>query len=167
MDKTEGNLQSAFSEESQAFIRYTLFATKADMEGFPEIARLFRAAAEAEMVHARNHFSVMSGIGTTKENLLAAATTEHYELTRIYPKFIDEALTERQERAKISFDYSLKTEKVHNEFFEKALEAFKAGQKVAGENYFVCHICGNVVATEVPPKCPICNSASSEYKPSG
>ncbi len=166
MDKTEANLQSAFSIESQAYLRYTFFAAKADLDGFPDIARLFRAAAEAEMIHARNHFNVMGGIGSTKENVLAAATSEHYELTRVYPGFIDSALTERREPAKISFNYALKTEQTHNEHFEKVFEALKAGQKTVPENYFVCHICGNLV-TQVPPKCPVCNSPSGEYKPAG
>ena len=164
MYKTEGNLQTAFAGESQAYMRYTFFAGKAEMEGLPELASLFRAAAEAEMVHARNHFQVMGGIGKTKDNLLAAATTEHLELTRVYPGFIDQAATDRNEQAKASFNYALNAEKIHNDHFEKAFQAVKAGQKTAQETYFVCHVCGNLATKEVPQKCPLCGSASSNFK---
>jgi rubrerythrin len=164
MYKTEGNLQAAFAGECQAYIRYTLFAVKADAEGFPQYAALFRAAAEAELVHARNHFQVMGGIGATKENLLAAATSEHYDMTRVYPGFVEQAVVERNERAKISFDYADKAEKTHNEQFEKGLQTIKAGQKLATETYFVCHTCGNLVVREAPAKCQICGSAQVEFK---
>jgi rubrerythrin len=164
MYKTEGNLQAAFAGECQAYIRYTLFAIKADAEGFPEYAALFRAAAEAELVHARNHFEVMGGIGSTKENLLAAATSEHYEMTRVYPGFAEQAVIERNEKAKISFDYADKAEKTHNDQFEKALQSIKAGTKATREIYFVCHTCGSLAVRELPAKCPGCGSASSGYK---
>jgi rubrerythrin len=164
MYKTEANLQSAFAGECQAYIRYTLFAIKADTEGLPEYAGLFRAVAEAELVHARNHFQVMGGIGKTKDNLLAAATCEHQELTRIYPGFIQQAMDERNERAGITFNYALKAERVHNSYFEKALETVKAGQPIAHESYFVCGSCGNITSKEAPPKCQICGSAADKFK---
>ena len=164
MYKTESNLQAAFAGECQAYIRYTLFAAKAESEGQPAYARLFRAAAEAEMIHARNHFQVMGGIGTTKDNLLAAATSEHYELTRIYPGYTEQATEERNERARISFAYADKAEQVHNRFFEKALEAVKAGQTIDVCEYFICQICGNLAAREIPEKCPICGSAASGFR---
>ena len=164
MYKTEQNLQAAFSEESQAYIRYTLFAAKADIDGLPEAARLFRAVAEAEFVHARNHFQVMGGIGKTKDNLLAAATCEHLEMTRIYPPFIEQANTERNDRAAVSFNFAFKAERVHNSYFEKALEAAKSGQPVPHETYFVCGSCGNITVKEAPPKCQICGAASDKFK---
>jgi rubrerythrin len=164
MDKTESNLQSAFAGEAQAYLRYTLFALKADMEGLSELAGLFRAVAEAEMIHARNHFNVMGGIGSTKENMLAAATAEHYETTRFYPGIIDQAQDDRNDKARISFNYALKAEEGHNAFFERALNALKTGKKLPCENYFVCHVCGNLVAGAVPSKCPGCGSPSGEYK---
>ena len=164
MDKTEANLQSAFSAEAQAYLRYTLFALKADIEGLPQIARLFRAAAEGELIHARNHFNVMGGIGSTKENLLAAATNEHYETTRFYPGLIDQAQADRNDKAAISFNRALKAEQGHNPIFEKALEAIKSKKEIAGGDYFVCHTCGNLVLGNVPAKCPGCGSSSAEYK---
>ena len=96
---TEKNLQEAFAGESQANRRYLFFADKADKEGYSQIARLFRAAAEAETVHARNHFAAMDGIGSTKDNLTAAAMGEHYEFTRMYPPFIEQAESENNKRA--------------------------------------------------------------------
>jgi rubrerythrin len=164
MYKTEANLQAAFAGECQAYVRYTFFATKAASEGLTEYANLFRAIAEAELVHARNHFQVMGGIGSTKENLLAAATSEHYEITRVYPGYSEQASIERNEKAKVSFDYADKAEKTHNDQFEKAMQTLKAGTPASHENYFVCHTCGCLAVKEVPAKCPVCSSASAVYK---
>ena len=164
MFKTEANLQAAFAGECQAYVRYTFFATKAANEGFPEYATLFRAVAEAELIHARNHFQVMGGIGSTKDNLLAAATSEHYEITRVYPGFVDQAAVERNEKAKVSFDYADKAEKTHNDQFEKAMQALKAGTSASRQTYFVCHTCGNLAVGEAPAKCPGCGSAPDSYK---
>ena len=164
MDKTESNLQTAFAEESQAYIRYTFFALKAEMEGLGDLARLFRAAAEAEMVHARNHFSVMGGIGASKDNLLAAATSEHSQVTRLYPAMIDQAQSDRNERAESTFKYALKAEQGHNSFFETGMQTLKSGGKFDTGKYLVCHICGNLVAGQAPAKCPVCSSPSKEYK---
>lgn len=163
MNKTDTNLQSAFAEECQAYIRYSLFAIKADGEGVPELASLFRAAAEAEMVHARNHFTVMGGLGSNKDNILAAATSEHYAITRIYPVFMDDALRDRNERARVSFDYALKADQVHNKLFETALAAIKNGQRIADETHFVCNQCGNLVEREIPSKCPICGNSEDKF----
>jgi rubrerythrin len=162
--KTDDNLQSAFAGESQAYCRYVLFAAKADQEGFPETARLFRAAAEAEMVHMRNHYTAMDAIGSTKDNLLAAATSEHREITSVYPAFVEKAIEERNERARLSFDYALKAEKVHSRYFEKAFQAAKEGQRIGNETYFVCNVCGNLEIGIVPQKCSLCGNASDKYK---
>jgi rubrerythrin len=164
MYKTDGNLQSAFAGESQAYCRYVLYALKAEQDGFPELASLFRAAAEAEMVHLRNHYNVMDAIGSTRDNLLAAATSEHREMTSVYPAFVEKAAEERAERAHISFSYALATEKVHNEHFEQALQAAKSGQRIARQKYFVCQVCGNLAAGAAPQKCPVCGQAAEKYK---
>jgi rubrerythrin len=161
--RTEGNLQEAFGGESKANRRYLFFAEKADREGYPQIARLFRAVAEAETVHARNHFNAMDGVGSTKENVLAAATGEHYEFTRMYPPFIDDAKRENNERAIRSFEYANEVEQVHHGFFEEALEALKAGQQLKDEPYFVCQVCGNTVSGEAPEKCPICGAPRKAF----
>jgi rubrerythrin len=161
--KTDDNLKSAFAGECQAYIRYTLFAARADAEGYPELARLFRASAQAELVHARNHFTVMGGLGSTKDNTLAAATGEHYEITRVYPAFIEDAQVDRNEGARITFDLAFKVEKAHNEMFEKAFSAIKSGQRIANEPWYVCQVCGNTVAKAAPPKCSICNNPIEKF----
>ena len=162
--KTENNLQAAFAGESQANRRYTFFAEKAEKEGYHQIARLFRAAAEAETVHARNHFQAMDGVGKTKENLMAGAQGEHYEFTRMYPPFIAAAEAENNERAQRSFEYANAVEQMHYDYFEKALKALDAGQTLRDEPYFVCQVCGNTVAGEAPGKCPICGSEGKVFK---
>ncbi len=164
MSSTEENLQEAFAGESQANRRYLFFADKAEKEGHPQIARLFRAAAEAETVHARNHFAAMDGVGSTKDNLLAAVIGEHHEFTRMYPPFIDKAEEENNKRAQRTFEYANEVEQIHHEHFQEALKALEAGQQLKDEPYFVCPVCGNTVAGEAPEKCPICGAPSSRFK---
>ena len=162
--RTEENLQKAFSGECKANHRYLLFAEKADEEGFPQIARLFRAAAAAEEVHARNHFNAMGGIGSTKENLMAASMGEHSEFTGMYPTFIDDAERERNGMGLRTFQYANEVEKVHYKYFEETLAAVKDGQQVADKTYFVCQVCGNTVTGEPPEKCPICGAPRTRFK---
>jgi len=167
MSSTEENLQTAFAGESQANRRYLFFADKAEKEGYPQVARLFRAAAEAETIHARNHFAAMDGIGSTKDNLVAGAMGEHYEFTRMYPPFIEQAESENNKRAQTSFNYANEVEQIHHKYFEAAIKAFDAGQKLKDEPYFVCPVCGNTVAGEAPEKCHICGAAGSRVKRGG
>jgi rubrerythrin len=164
MSSTEENLQAAFAGESQANRRYLFFADKAEKEGYPQVARLFRAAAEAETVHARNHFAAMDGVGSTRDNLTAGAIGEHYEFTRMYPPFIEQAETENNQRAEISFKYANEVEQIHHKYYEAAIKAFDAGQQLKDEPYFVCPLCGNTVAGEAPEKCPICSTSGSKFK---
>ncbi len=164
MSKTQENLQQAFAGESQANRRYLFFAKKAESEGHPQVARLFRAAAEAETVHARNHFEVMGGIGSTKDSLRAAIMGEEYEFVTMYPIFIEEARAEREEMAETSFTFANKVEKIHHALFQKAFEALKAGQEPKAEPYFVCQVCGNTIAGEAPEKCPVCGAPHSKFK---
>lgn len=164
MSNTEENLQAAFAGESQANRRYLFFADKAEKEGYPQAARLFRAAAEAETVHARNHFAAMDGLGSTRDNLMAGAIGEHYEFTRMYPPFIEQAEIENNQRAEISFKYANEVEQIHHKYYEAAIKAFDAGQQLKDEPYFVCPVCGNTVAGEAPEKCPICSTSGSKFK---
>jgi rubrerythrin len=162
--KTEGNLQAAFGGESQANRRYLFFAEKAEKEGYPQVARLFRATAEAETVHARNHFNAMDGVGSTKENLMAASMGEHYEFTRMYPPFIAQAEEENNKRAQFSFEYANRVEQIHHQLFEEVLKAVNSGQTLKNEPYFVCPVCGNTVAGAAPEKCLICGTAGDKFK---
>lgn len=164
MSNTLENLQSAFAGESQANRRYLFFAEKAEKEGHPQIARLFRAAAEAETVHARNHLQVMGGIGSTRDNLKAAVSGENYEFTKMYPGFIEQAKSEKNAGAETSFIRANAVEKIHYNLYQKALEALEAGQKFKDEPYFVCQVCGNTVAGEAPDKCPICGAPKKMFK---
>lgn len=162
--KSEKNLQSAFAGESQASRRYTFFAQKADSEGQPQIARLFRAAAAAETVHARNHLNAMDAIGATRDNVMAASVGEHYEFTRMYPPFIDEAEREKNSRAQQSFEYANAVEQVHHKYFEAALKALNESRKPKEEAIYVCDVCGNTVTGNAPDTCPICGSPRSSFK---
>jgi rubrerythrin len=162
--KTEKNLQEAFAGESQANRRYLFFAEKADKEGYPQIAKLFRAAAEAETVHARNHFNAMDALGTTKENVMAGAVGEHYEFTRMYPIFIDLAEQEQNQRAERTFIYANEVEQIHYRHFEEMLKALNEGRQLKDEPYFVCQVCGNTVAGEAPEKCPVCGAPAKAFK---
>ncbi len=164
MSNTMENLETAFAGESQANRKYLFFAEKADKEGHPQIARLFRAAAESETVHARNHLKSMGGIGSTKDNLQEAAKGEHYEFTQMYPGFIEQAKAENNQGAETSFDWANKVEKIHHGLYQKALENLEAGKQMTDEPYFVCQGCGYTVAGEAPEKCPVCGAPRSMFK---
>ena len=164
MSNTPENLQSAFAGESQANRRYLFFADKAEKEGHPQIARLFRATADAETVHARSHLGAMGGIGSTKDNLGAAIEGEDYEFTQMYPGFIKQAESENKKRAQISFEFANEVEKVHHDLYQKALEALEAGGQPKDEPYFVCQVCGYIVGGEAPETCPICGAPLSQFK---
>ncbi len=164
MSNTQENLQSAFAGESQANRKYLFFARKAEKEEHPQIARLFRAAAEAETVHAHNHLKTMGGIGSTRDNLGTAISGELYEFTEMYPSFIDQAKAEKNNDAQTSFDLANKVEKIHHRLYQKALEDLEAGKQVKDEPYFVCQRCGNTIAGKAPEACPICGAPRSMFK---
>jgi rubrerythrin len=164
MSNTQDNLKEAFAGESQASRRYLYFAEKADSEGHPQVARLFRAASESETVHARNHLKAMGGIGTTSDNLKAAIEGESYEFTKMYPGFIEQAQAEKNSRAETSFDYANKVEKIHHRLYQKALETLEAGQEAKEEPYYICPVCGYTVAGEAPERCPVCGALRKVFK---
>jgi rubrerythrin len=164
MGKTRQNLEEAFAGESQASRRYLFFAEKAESEGHPQIARLFRAAAESETVHARNHLKAMGGIGSTSDNLKAAIEGESYEFTQMYPGFIEQAKAEGNKKAKLTFDYANKVEKIHHGLYKKTLELLEAGKEPEAAPYYICPVCGYTVAGEAPEKCPICGAPLKMFK---
>ena len=164
MGSTQENLQEAFAGESQASRKYLYFAEKAEKEKHPQVARLFRAASEAETVHARNHLGVMDGIGSTRDNLGEAIKGEHHEFTEMYPGFIEQAKADGNDRAETSFYYANAVEKIHHNLYQKARDALEAGQKLKDEPYFICQGCGNTVAGEAPETCPICGAPRSAFK---
>ncbi|MBN1644190.1 MAG: rubrerythrin family protein [Dehalococcoidales bacterium] len=164
MTKTDDNLREAFAGESQANRRYLFFADKAEKEGFKQAARLFRAAAEAETVHAGNHFNAMDGVGSTIDNINAGVIGEHLEFTRMYPPFIDKAIEEQNERAQRAFEWANAVEEIHYNMFQAMLKAIKEKQPIKDEPYYVCPVCGNTVAGSAPDKCPICGAPGSKFK---
>lgn len=162
--ETENNLLEAFGGESKANRRYIFFAEKAEKDGYPQVAKLFRAVAEAETVHARNHLNAMDAIGSTKDSLLAASVGEHQEFTGMYPAFIEKAGEEKNERARRTFNWANEVEKIHHGYFEAALKAVKEGKKPADNTYYVCQVCGNTVPGNPPDKCPICGAPAKMFK---
>ncbi|MBM4045736.1 MAG: rubrerythrin family protein [Planctomycetes bacterium] len=160
---TAENLQAAFAGESQANRKYLAFAKKAEADGFPGIARLFKAAAEAETVHAHAHLRVMDGVKTTAENLQAAIAGEAYEFKDMYPTFLAAAQKEGKKPAAKSFENALAVEKIHHALYSEAAESLKAGKDLAVASFFVCGICGNTVKGAAPDKCPVCGAPKARF----
>lgn len=160
---TMDNLQAAFAGESQANRKYTAFARKAEADGFPQVARLFRAAAEAETVHALSHFRVMGGVKSTADNLKAAIEGEGFEFMKMYPEFVAEAEKEGHKPALTTFKYAMAVEKVHHELYSAALKAVEEGKDLPAAEIYVCSVCGYTVADGAPDKCPVCNSPKTRF----
>jgi Rubrerythrin len=154
------NLEDAFSGESQANRKYLAFAKKAEDEGFGQVAKLFRAAAEAETVHAHKHLGVMGGIRSTKENIQEAIGGETHEFTKMYPEMIEEAKKEGDNNALQSFEFANKVESIHADLYQKALDNLGKNEDV---DYYVCPVCGNTVENNAPDQCPICGVAGSQF----
>ena len=157
------NLEAAFAGESQANRKYLAFAKKADADGYPQVAKLFRAAAEAETIHAHAHFKVLGGVGDTADNLVDAIAGEGHEFKEMYPKFVEEAEAEGNAPALRSFRFALAVEEVHHGLYEKALAAVKAGGDLDSMPIHVCPVCGNTFEGETPDKCPVCNVPKAKF----
>jgi rubrerythrin len=162
MSKVIEDLKAAFAGESQANRRYLAYAKKADEEGMPQVARLFRAAAHAETVHALNHLRVLGEVGTTQENLQAAIDGEHYESVTMYPDFMKDADEVGDKKAKRTFDLAWDVEKVHEELFRKMLADL--GQQAELFDYYVCPVCGYTHAGSAPERCPVCGTPGSRFE---
>jgi len=160
---TRDNLAEAFAGESQANRKYLAFAKKAEEDGMPQVAKLFRAAAAAETIHAHAHFRVMGGIKTTAENLQAAIDGEGEEFKDMYPKMLAEAQSEGNKPAEFSFKNALAVEEIHHSLYSKALETVKAGNDLPAKKIHVCPVCGNTVEGDIPDTCPICGVAGDKF----
>ncbi len=163
MGATESDLKEAFAGESQANRKYLAFARQAEKEGYGQIAKLFRAAAEAETIHALAHFGNMGGVGTTLQNLEAAVAGETYEFTQMYPPMVDQAKAEGH-RAKAMLAFAASAEQVHARLFTQALEALRAGKDLSKMDVYLCPACGDVEFGEPPERCPICGAPASKYQ---
>ena len=160
---TADNLAEAFAGESQANRRYLAFAKKADDEGLPQVAKLFRAAAEAETIHAHAHLRVLGGVKGTADNLGEAIAGEAFEFQTMYPKFLEEATAEGNKPAVYSIKNAFEVEKVHHALYTKALEAVKSGSDMAATAIYLCPVCGNTVEGEAPEKCPVCGVPREKF----
>lgn len=159
--KTEGNLKEAFAGESQANRRYLAFAKQADAEGYPQVAKLFRAAAEAETVHAHAHLRVVGGVSSTDDNLREAIGGETYEFKSMYPGMMADAEEEGFKRARRSFDYANQVEEIHAGLFQRALDSL--GQEGEAFDYYICPVCGYTAERAAPEVCPICGTPGDRF----
>ncbi|MBI5665576.1 MAG: rubrerythrin family protein [Nitrospirae bacterium] len=161
MSKSEKNLQDAFAGESQANRKYLAFAKQAEKDGYTQVAKLFRAAAEAETVHAHSHLKQLGGIKSTKENLEAAIGGEAFEFKEMYPRMIREAEEEGNKGALRSFNFANDVEKVHHDLYKKALDNLGNNEET---DYYVCDICGYTAEGEAPDNCPVCKAKKNMFK---
>lgn len=161
--KTKKNLQAAFAGESQANRTYLAFAKKADKEGFSQVARLFRAVAEAETIHAHAHLRALEGVQDTAQNLEAAIAGEAHEFQEMYPNFIADAEAEGHKRALQSMRGAMAVEEVHHALYSAALSAVKAGNDLEEAAVHVCDICGHTVLGDPPDPCPVCRAKREKY----
>jgi len=160
---TKENLSDAFAGESQANRKYLAFAKQAEVDGYPQVAKLFRAAAHAETVHALAHLRAMGGIKKTAENLADAIEGEGFEFQQMYPPYLQQAKDEGDKLAEISFRNALAVEEIHHDLYSRALQAVKAGGDLPGRKVYVCEICGNTVYDHAPERCPVCGVPKERF----
>jgi rubrerythrin len=160
MSKTEQHLKDAFAGESQANRKYLAFGEKAEKEGYPQIAKLFRAAAAAETVHAHAHLRTLKGIGSTADNLKEAISGETFEFKSMYPAMIADAEAEGEKAALRSFNYANDVEKIHADLYTNALEKMESLEEV---DYYVCSVCGYTCESQPPDVCPVCKAKASAF----
>ncbi len=161
MSDTAANLQEAFAGESQANRKYLAFAKQAERDGYSQVAKLFRAVAAAETIHAHAHLRAMGGIGTTAGNLKAAIAGETHEFTDMYPAMIEAAKAEGHKAAARSFSYANEVEKVHAELYREALANLDG---LTETDYHVCAVCGHTVAGPAPEKCEVCGANARAFE---
>ncbi|MDD3249933.1 MAG: rubrerythrin family protein [Smithellaceae bacterium] len=162
MSKTEEALKEAFTGESQANRKYLAFAAKADQEGFAQAARLFRAAAEAETIHAHAHLRTLKGIRSTKENLQEAVAGETHEFRNMYPAMIEAAKAEGHKEAERSFHFANEVEKIHAGLYQQLLDNLDSTKE--SYSYYVCPVCGYTAEKEAPETCPVCGAKGKMFK---
>jgi rubrerythrin len=161
---TQEDAMEAYAGESQANRKYQAFSDKAAEEGFKNIATLFKAASEAEAIHAKKLLKVLGAIATTRQNLEKSIEGETHEYTTMYPAFIKHAEAEKRTDAVLVFTYAVKAEEVHAGLYKKALDALKAGHDIGREKIYLCPVCGNIEIGTVPDRCPICAVFAKQFK---
>jgi len=163
MSETEKNLREAFAGESQANRKYLAFAKKAAEDGHPGVAKLFKAAAAAETIHAHNHLNVLNGVKSTLENLEEAYSGEHHEFTNMYPAFLEKSKEEKNGAATRSFFWANEVEKVHGDLYQEALKVVESGGTYPEKDFYVCDKCGYTIADAAPHKCPVCGAGKEAF----
>jgi rubrerythrin len=161
---TRENAMEAFAGESQANRKYFAFSEKAAEEGFRNIAVLYKAASEAEAIHAKKLLKVLAAVENTEKNLGTSIAGETHEFTSMYPAFVKEAEAEKRSDAVLAFTYAMKAEQVHAALYKKALDALKAGHDIGREKIFLCPVCGNIEIGKAPEKCPICAAFGKQFR---
>jgi rubrerythrin len=162
MAATQDNLQDAFAGESQANQKYRAFAKKAEHEGFPNVAQLFRTTAEAERIHAEGHLKALDGIASTAENLKAAISGETYEFTEMYPPMLRQAEADGH-KAERMFSYAVKVEEVHARLYTMALEAVQRGEDLKNVEFYLCPVCGYIEVGKPTQECPVCGTKAEKF----
>lgn len=162
MASTKENLEMAFAGESEAFQKYRNYANKAEADGFPNVARLFRTAAEAERIHAGGHFTALDGVKSTADNLQAAIDGETYEYTEMYPPMLDLAQADGHPAARM-FGLAVRAEEVHAQLYKKALEAVQQGNDLTETEFYLCPVCGHIEFGSPPDNCPICGVPAEKF----
>jgi rubrerythrin len=161
---TTDNAKEAFAGESQANRKYQAFSEKAAEEGFKNVATLYKAASEAEAIHAKKLLKVLTAVESTARNLEASIAGETHEYTSMYPEFLKAAEAEKRSDAVLAFTHAMKAEEVHAGLYKKALAAIKAGNDLGREKVFLCPVCGNIETGKAPDKCPICGVFGKQFR---
>lgn len=164
MSNTTENLKEAFAGESQANRKYLAFAQRAQQDGYEQVAKLFRAAAEAETIHAHAHLRVLKGVRTTAENLREAISGENYEHTSMYPGFIEQAQEDGNADAVRSFTFANNVEKVHEALYRAASGSVDAKKDLPAKKLYICPVCGNIEEDEAPEKCAVCGTPGRSFR---
>ena len=177
-DMTAANLRSAHGGESMAHMRYKVWGKKAEEDGFPNVARLFRAIAYAEEVHGSNHFTELKdeagdflvasgagfGLGSTSENLQGAIDGENFEVTEMYPTYLETAKLQGEKGARLSFHYALSAEKIHAQMYTEAKKSVDEGKDIELGPVQVCEVCGYTHEGDIPDKCPVCGATKDKFQ---
>ncbi len=161
---TEGNLNDAFAGESMAHLRYLIFAERAEEEGLPNLARLFRAVAYAEQVHAANHYGELGMINSSAQNLQAAIDGESFEVEEMYPAYNKVAEFQGEKGAMRTTHYALEAEKIHAGMYQQAKQAVESGKDLELGKVYICPVCGYTVEGAAPERCPVCGATRDKFK---
>ncbi|HKZ95205.1 MAG TPA: rubrerythrin family protein [Candidatus Bathyarchaeia archaeon] len=161
---TEDNLKTAFAGESQAHMRYLIFAKRAEAEGFHNVARMFIAISYAEQVHASNHFNALGLLRGSTDNLQMAIEGETYEVNEMYPAFNAVAQLQEEKGAVQTINFALQAEKIHASMYEKAKQAVEMSKDIQLGSVYICDVCGYTVEGEAPDRCPVCGASGEKFK---